>query len=249
ARQVPRGESQVYLRSLDSPSAVRLTHLDKASAAVAWSADGQRIFLNIEDRQGADLWSIAKVGGDPQLVMKYPPQTRAEAVAPDGSSVAIFHAGPDGQWGVSISSPPGSEPKQYLPSPFSTKQFLNVPQLRFSPDGKQILLNVRGKQQREEMWLLPYPANSSKPPRELPITVETFGGTPDFSWMPDSRRIVMSVQTSAIGTRQLWMADTVSGQRYALTSGTLPRRSPEIAPDGNRLLFTESTGNYDLVSV
>ncbi len=249
ARTYSRGDVQTYLRSLDSPSAVRLTHLDKGSAPVGWSPDGQRIFLNIQGAEGVNLWSIAKVGGDPQLVMKYLPQTRAVGISPDGKAVAMFHADKDGQWGLWISSPPGSAAKQYLPSPFSTKQFLNNPQIRFSPDGKQILLNVHGSKQREEMWLLPYPANSSKPPHEIPVTVEAFGGTPDFSWMPDSRRIVMSLQASTLASRQLWMADTVSGEKYALTSGTTPRRAPAISPDGSRLLFTESTGSYDLISV
>jgi Tol biopolymer transport system component len=66
--------------------------------------------------------------------------------------------------------------------------------------------------------------------------------------MPDSRRIVVSAQASAQGSNQLWMASTVTGGYYALTSGISDRINPRVSPDGRVILFTETLSNFDVVS-
>ena len=47
------------------------------------------------------------------------------------------------------------------------------------------------------------------------------------------------------------MADCMTEERYALTSGssTISRDFPAVSPDGQALVFTEGTGNYDVASV
>jgi Tol biopolymer transport system component len=67
--------------------------------------------------------------------------------------------------------------------------------------------------------------------------------------MPDSRHLVMSVAAQPNSPHQLWLADTVSGAKHALTSGTSGRLYPAVAPDGQRLIFGEPSGSYDIVSV
>ena len=59
----------------------------------------------------------------------------------------------------------------------------------------------------------------------------------------------MSLQTTEFGSSQLWLADLRSGRRHALTSGSTEVFSPAVSPDGSRLVFRESSGNYDVVSV
>jgi len=53
---------------------------------------------------------------------------------------------------------------------------------------------------RTEAWLMPYPANASKPPHVVQSDLTPYGGTPQFSWMPDSppRRAVLRVFTRVI---------------------------------------------------
>ena len=48
---------------------------------------------------------------------------------------------------------------------------------------------------------------------------------------------------------QLWMADTTSGERHAITSGTSSTGAPAVSPDGLRLILTGDVGHYDIVSV
>jgi len=80
---------------------------------------------------------------------------------------------------------------------------------------------------------MPYPPDPRRPPhlvfRDLPI----YGWTPQFSWMPDSRRIVLSSQATPNGSAQLWLADTVSGDLRALTSGPGNSFFPAVSPMGD----------------
>ena len=245
ARQTT-GSYQVFLRELDSPSPVQITHTAENIYPSAWTPDGQRIFLN-SDRKPESLWSVAKVGGEPEAVMALPPNVAAGAVSPDGRTGAGLILGKDRQVGVFISSPLGSPMKPYLPAPFTGTDLYNNPKMSFSPDGKSILLLINRRE--EQAWLLPYPPSSADPPRRVLKTLPSLGGTPDFSWMPDNRHVVLSLTTASDRSRQLWMADTHSEEHFALTSGTASRLAPAVSPDGHKLIFAELTGNYDIVSV
>jgi Tol biopolymer transport system component len=150
---------------------------------------------------------------------------------------------------VWISSPPTAAPKRYLPNPFASKDIHNVPKLKFSPDGKKLLLNVNGGRQREESWILPYPPNPSNPPHQVLQDLQSVDGTPVFSWMPDSRHVVLGLARRGDNSQQLWMADTESNEFHAVTSGTAYRSGPSVAPDGQKLIFGEDTGSYDVISV
>jgi Tol biopolymer transport system component len=203
------------------------------------------------DRQPAAIWSVATVGGDPEVFVPKKPPTRLTSVSPDNQSVAYFYPGDDGRYGVWISSPPTAEPKRYLPDPYATKDLYNDPKLKFSPDGKQMLLAMNGGRHREEMWLMPYPPDPARPPHLVLSTLQSAGGTPGFAWMPDSRHIVLGLARAGAGdaSEQLWLADTVSGEYHALTSGTTFRSAPAVSPDGQRIIFREGTGSYDVISV
>jgi Tol biopolymer transport system component/tRNA A-37 threonylcarbamoyl transferase component Bud32 len=246
-----RGEGepyQTYIRYLDSATPVRITHTEEDASPLAWAPDGKRLLLTI-DRQPDAIWSIATVGGDPEIVVPSVPPTQLLSISPDNQSVAYFYPGDEGRYGVWISSPPTAAPKRYLPDPYATKDIFNRPKLKFSPDGKQILLLLNAGRQREETWLLPYPADPSRPAHRVLTDLQSAGGTPVACWMPDSRHVVLALSTKGDSSEQLWLADTVSGEYHALTSGTTSRSSPAVSPDGQRLIFKEGTGSYDIVSV
>jgi Tol biopolymer transport system component len=152
-------------------------------------------------------------------------------------------------YGVWIASPPGSQLEKYAHAPFATKTVFNSPKLKFSPDGKHLLLVMNGGRQDEEIWLLDYPPAGDGGARRVLPDLKSFAGSPDLTWMPDSRRIVLSMQTAPAASLQLWMADTSSGERHALTSGTASSFGPAVSPDGQRLIVTTESGNYDIVSV
>jgi len=242
------GPYATYIRYLDSATPVQITHTEEDAQPLAWAPDGKRLLLTI-DRQPDAVWSIATVGGEPEIFMPSLPSSRLVSFSPDLQSVAYFYPGGDGRYGVWISSPPTSAPQRYAPDPYASKDIYNAPKLKFSPDGKRILLLVNAGRGREEAWLLPYPADPSRPPRPVLPDLRSNVGTPAFSWMPDSRHAVLSLAAVGADSEQLWIADTVSGEHHALTSGTTSRNAPAVSPDGQKIIFREYTGSYDVVSV
>jgi len=238
---------QVFVRYLDSPAPIQITSGPDSAEPVAWAPDSKRVIFR-SSHQPAGLWSVSVVGGEPESFM--PTEgIGALAVSPDLRSVAVMRRGDDGVYTVWISSPPGAAPRKYLPSPMATRAVYNATNLRFSPDGKSILLFMRGDRGRTDAWLMPYPPNSSKPPRLVQTDLTPFGGTPQFSWMPDSRHVVLSFASSPESSSQLWMADTASRERIALTSGTAGHGYVAVSPDGHRIIFSESADDFDLASV
>ena len=239
--------NQLFVRYLDSPAPVQITSGPEYVEPVAWAPDSKRVIIR-STRKPAGLWSVSVVGGEPESFMATE-GSRALAVSPDLRSVAVMRQGDDGVYAVWISSPPDAAPRKYLPNPMATRAVYNTTNLRFSPDGKSILMFMRGDRGRTEAWLMPYPADASKPPRLVQTDLTPYGGTPQISWMPDSRHVVLSFGPSPASSSQLWMADTASRERIALTSGTAGRSFGDVSPDGHRIVFTESTDDYDLASV
>jgi Tol biopolymer transport system component len=241
--------NQVFVRYLDSPAGKQLTHFKEPSVPQRWSADSRRILFT-SAHAPAGVWSVAVVGGEPESAMAFEPGSNIATldIASDLSAAAVLRN--DGKTGLWISSPLGSPAKKYSPEPFATASLLNAPRLAFSPDRKKILLFMNsGDRGREEAWLLPYPADASHPPRLIFQDFPTWAGTPAFSWMPDSRRIVVSLQTDPGSPGQLFLADTASGKRLALTSQNSSMLLPRVSPDGNRLIFVQPSGSLDIVSL
>src|SRR5581483_6245577 len=92
------GRPQVFVRYLDSPTAVRITHIANGGRPIAWSPDARRIFLlSFSDPMG--VWSVAAVGGEPQSVLPLPDESygsvwQAVDVAPNNSAIAALRTGP-----------------------------------------------------------------------------------------------------------------------------------------------------------
>jgi Tol biopolymer transport system component len=244
ARQKNTDPYQVYVRYLDSPVATPITHVAESATPVEWTSGGKIVFLSTQEPAG--LWSVSPVGGEPEPLQAIDWPFVA-SVSRDGMAVASLRNGDDGVYGIWLSSPPGATLKRYEPAPFAQRGLANRPTLKFSPDGRQILL-IRSRGAGEEAWLMPYPADPAKPPHQVLHGLPTFGGTPEFSWMPDNRHVVLST-TPGGAPPQLYTADTVSGAFTLFSSGTTAQRSPAVSPDGSKLVFQEATTDFDLVSV
>jgi Tol biopolymer transport system component len=238
---------QVYVRYLDSPVATQITHLGQA-LPFDWTSTGRIVFLSFQAPAG--FWSVSPVGGEPEpflAMANRPDWFYFASVSRDGTAVAWLHKGDNGMYGVWISSPPGSASKPYEPAPFASRELVNGANLKFSPDGKQILL-FWNPGAGEEAWLMPYPANAAKPPHRILQGLPAFAGTPDFSWMPDNRHVVVSAAPRG-EPAQLYMGDTVSGEFAVFSSGTTGQSSPAVSPDGTKLVFVDATSDFDIVSV
>ena len=245
------GVHQVFLRYLNSPVPVQLTHEKHDIFPIRWSSDRNHVIVvefTGNKSPSSKLYSTPTVGGDLDYIMDLDGVTCD--LSPDGKALAILSSAtkPGETYGVAVSAPLGSQFRAYLPAPFASKDVFNTPNLAFSPDGRQILLFRAGDKNDEEAWLLPYPAGG-EPPRRILTKLPTFQGTPTFSWMPDSRHIVVSLATAQDSPVHLWIADTRSDRLTPLTTSNSGESSPAVAPDGKSLVYFQSTSYLDIVSV
>ena len=150
-----------------------------------------------------------------------PASKRAIAISPDGRTVAAFQSLAGGRHYRLAHLATRKRAEEIRPDPFASKTVYNVPTLDFSPDGKHLLVMVNAGRRDEEMWLARLPPSRLGRSAANPLPeLRTFGGTPEFAWMPDNRRVVLALQPAPDAALQLWMADTTSGERHAITSGT-----------------------------
>lgn len=249
------GEYQeLFLRTLDSPAPQQLTHGQGGARPLGWSPDSSHIFylqraLTDEPDQ---VLSIGTVGGEPDVLLTLPEDLRfggqVSAVSPDGKAAVFFERGRDGNYDVNISDPIGSPLRRYPSSQVSSHSVYNFPMMRFSPDGRQLLVIRAGDSGAEESWLLPWPAGSGTPRRVL-SQLPHDGGTPDFEWMPDNRHIVAAAVHGIGAGSHLFLADTRSDRLQQITQGTGAESQPSISPDGKFILFSESSADFDIVSM
>jgi len=244
AKATPAARNELYIRYLDAPAPTQLTKDGLGAVPVAWTEMGRILFYT--NRKPAGIWSISTVGGAPEPVTEL---TNASwAVSRDGKALAAVKTAEDGTTGLWTALPIGSPLKAYNPAPFATRLFYNSPNVEFSPDAKQILLMIN-RSGVEETWLLPFPADSAKPPRQIWKELKSYSGTPNVKWMPDNRRVILSVATAMGEPRELLMGDVRSEELEPLLSGTSSFIASAVAPDGKRMLVSEAQTDYDLVEV
>jgi len=248
AREV-NGTDQLFVRYLNSPVDIQLTHEPHMVIPQVWLPDGTHIlFIEAADEVVSDRWkllSVATVGGDPELIM---PWTGVQvASSADGKALAIFTKGDRSEYGVQVSDPIGSPFKWYLPEPFKTKTVVNRPGLDFMPDGKALLLTYEDEKSGFHPWLLPYPAGSAPPEPSrltLPKIVEFA-----WSWMPDHRHIVTPWAEEEGSPSHLWIWDTKSQERIQLTTGAAEDSLPRVSPDGSKVVFAQYIHQFDLTEL
>jgi len=249
ARQKETDQYQLYVRYLDSPVATQITtRAAGIGPVVQWTTAGKIVFY-----KAPQLWSVSPVGGEPELFAETLDKDPAKfyplgsvSVSRDGAAFGALYLAADGLVTLRIGRP-GSAPTAYEPAPFATRSIFNSPAVRFSPDGKQILV-LQNTGSDEEAWVMPYPASAANPPHRVFQGMFKFAGTPRGSWMPDNRRVVLSASPGA-APQQLYLGDTVSGTLSVLSSGTRAQVAPQVSPDGTKLVFQESATDYDIVSV
>ena len=246
------GTYQLFIRYLNSPASIQLTHEAVSVYLFGFAADQTQILIliarDVRQPTHLQLYSVATVGGEPEFIRDTDWSSWSSSLSPDGKSLVSFKKGKNGLYGVEISEPPGSLARTYTPAPFATDSLRDWPQIGFSPDGKKILLLFDEANGMEENWLLPYPPGS-RPPRRLLQELPRLPGTPPFSWMPDSRHFVVAFGLDENSPTHLWMAYSESADLVPLTNGSSGEWYPSVAPDGRSLVYIENKSSFDIVSI
>jgi len=232
----------LMLRSLDAPVPVKIT---PDVTSVLFSKDGTKIYFTREVRAGSGrkLWSVRASGGEPQ------PLEAADlgahylfdglTMSPDGNAIIALAEAQDGRnYWLASSSPPGAEWRR-LPSPAFNGPFPNA-HLRFSPDGKQLLVAGGSK-----AWIVDWPA-ADRPPRQV-LTSFRIGNGAD--WLPDSRHVLMHLAAAPEGRGGgLFIGDTQSDRIYAMELHDSGARQPTAGP-GGKFLIPYDAGDTDIVEI
>jgi Tol biopolymer transport system component len=244
---------QTFLRYLNSPVAIQLTHEKFSNQPLGWSKDGAHlILLESTDRRESPfykLYSVATVGGEPDFIMDS--DCDSCDLSRDGKAFAMFARDKNGVSSVSVSDPLGSPLRPYTPALFASKDVSGNTnsQLQFSPDGKKLMLFRAAGATKDEAWLLPYPAGSQAPRVVLKNLASPGDPYPEFSWLPDSRHVIASLSAYLGSPDHLWMADIESSSLAPVTTGSMGESYPAVSPDGKSVLYSHNATQWAIVAV
>jgi serine/threonine protein kinase/Tol biopolymer transport system component len=240
------GVFQIFTKGLGSSAmATAITKSPADCFFPFWSPDGTHIFYIAGWNNQPGLWSVAAVGGSPLKLMDNVAQA---AISPDGKILAFLRNDvASGQsYSLYISSPVGAPPKKYAQEPFASKRYLSWSYLHFSPDGSKLGVWASLWDGRSEFWILPFPEGK---PKQALGALPTTPLARQFSWMPDSRRVVFGERLGFSLGAHLWMAGTEDDRIHPLTVGIGSEQSPSVAKDGEAVAFASMEFGYDLVEI
>jgi serine/threonine protein kinase len=241
------GVVQVFTRTLTSTMPAQITKSSFDCRDPFWSPKGDRIFYISAARDKEGFYSISAAGGTPELVME---DVTAAAIAPDGQTLAFFReegspsAGRKSFW---LASLPGGESRRY--AGLASERFVDAA-VHFSPNGSSI--GIWGAKYFEQawrieppraFWIIPLPDGA---PRQ--VLSDLPPGWPSFSWLPDNRHIVGTINRPPSGTH-LWLLDTQASRVQPVTIGVVNESAPAVSPDGDKVAFNSEQADYDLAEI
>ena len=232
------GVLQVFQKRIGSPSRTQVTHGGFDCHEPFWSNDGARLYYASLARDRPGLWSISAAGGEPEIVME---DIGSASLSPDGKTLAFLRNVEGRELKLFTSSPPGSPPVPYSRASFARNNTTRTT-IHFSPDGSRLGAWIITNE-HPEFWVLPI--DGSKPYTVSPPISDLPDVSVEFSWLPDSRRIISAIAHPRPGVH-LWLTDTMSGVTRLLTvSGTI-ENDPAVSPDGVTLALSDQQADYDL---
>ena len=256
------GTLQIFQRDplLPSPSPVTAAAFD--CKAPFWSHDGRRIYYvsPAEDREA--IWAVPASGGRPQVVVR---NAFAGAISRDGRTIAFLREESNstivGSHALYMATPGGVEPwtreaveaAARRVAPFEEHRFVEGT-LAFSPDGRRLAFNGVGSYQMSDdrrwwqFWVIPLDGRPAT--RRLKwLADEAAPRVSSFTWMPDSRHIVLGLYSQATFQSHLWMADIDLDTAQSITSTPVNEQFPSASPTGNELVYTKDDSDYDVVEI
>jgi hypothetical protein len=144
-----------------------------------------------KNRLSDKLYSVATVGGDLDFIMDL--DCDSCDLSPDGKAFAALVAWQE-PWGHIQRCrlrPSGSPLRPTRPRPSRARKSLTTPQLRLFARREKILLFRAGENRKRS--LAAAVSRRQQAPHRILQKLPTLQGVPTFSWMPDSRHIVVAL--------------------------------------------------------
>jgi serine/threonine protein kinase len=235
---------QLYVQRFDSPAPIRITQppLFLYDHTPAWSPDSRTLYCTASMDDVASVYRVPVSGGDPVLVQR---GAYWWTLSPDAKTLLALGQGGAGK-GLTLqyASPPDATPRVYAPDPFEGMGRLSALEGSFAPGGKDVLLAAYDRE-GAMYWLVPWPPGKAR------RVLEGLGESAGFSWMPDSRHMVLAVQPRSDPTQpvRLMMADVSANRYWPLMVSNSQAGYPAVSPDGQRIMFTSVLGHRDIVEL
>lgn len=241
---VGAANGEIYVGSITDPRTPprRLTNTLRHDIWPMFSPDGKSLYYVTDTDGVGNLWRVPTRGGRPVQVSKqrdgyihYP------CISRDGSRIvyetdfSLWVIDPrernarPARLNVQASLPPAAEMVERRLDGRATE-------LEISPDGKSLLLTVRGD-------LLLVPATGGEGKRLTDSLAQDY----DTAWSPDGKQIAFVSEREA--NSDIYLLDVASGSTRRVTTHPDPEVSPQFSPDGRELLFLRGANGREVISV
>jgi tricorn protease len=226
--------ADIYQLSLASGKTTRLTEYDGMDMWPMYAADGRSLYYVSDAANGTpNIVRAPAGGGKPTAVTRHSGDAvRFPSIARNGSLIAYEYGG--GLWAV---DPTGGTPVELrilarTEGKGNTIQRLTLntgaTELEISHDGKLLAIGLRG-----EIWTIP----ADKGGDATRLTTNPANDY-DYSWSPDSDRIVYLSDRN--GPYNVYVVDAKTKAEKRLTQDAYDNTSPQWSPDGKLLSFLRS---------
>jgi Tol biopolymer transport system component len=245
----PKSGSELRVRSIDGSPPVTLavgkgTGGSQGINQPSWTPDGSTLYyIDAPDINFGPVFSVSRAGGEPMQVTK--DLAFAAAISPDGKTLAALmreNSGGKGQRVLTLTSPPGLQPKRLAVFPGMNVQN----RVAWSPDGSKILVWLQSPDTNPDssIWLVNVSTGESKQIASPPDTLWA-----NFSWFPDNRRVAIAwPRGDPVEDRSdLAIFDTVTGRHTLMMPSAEDMADPSVSPDGKTIAFQTGRLDFDVV--
>lgn len=228
ARALSEGIQDIYVTTLNSDVARRVTFDNRNIYGLTWTPDGKAIVFGSNREGDYDIWRVASEGGTPKSVLAGPGSLVNPVLDRSGSTLIYEHRSYDTDlWRYQLTPAAGDENPSVAAS--STRWEL-YPSL--SSSGRRIAY-ASDRSGSYEIWVSDIDGASAR-------RLTDFGGplASGPSWAPDDTRLAFDARPD--GNADIYLIDPAGGKPLRLTEDAADDVAPSWSVDGHWVLFASN---------